>query len=171
MYYAKVDSEKEVPQMIDVKISYFYNIRFFEPWQIPLSTAVWDPKWYHEGKGPNHVYVDKRGVVCGLRIHPLMPPKQTEGLCHGSEGCAHTPDSCPFLSTYLDYLHTINFNHFLLLLQHNCYKVCNLYNIAHKPEAIFIVHEKYDNPCSERVAIRKWFEENGMRIPEYVHDA
>lgn len=27
-----------------IKISYFYMIRFFKPNQIPISTAVWDPK-------------------------------------------------------------------------------------------------------------------------------
>lgn len=27
--------------------SYFYQIRNFKPYQIPLSTAISDPAWYH----------------------------------------------------------------------------------------------------------------------------
>ena len=29
-----------------IYISYFYAVRFFKPYQIPMSTAVWDPKWW-----------------------------------------------------------------------------------------------------------------------------
>lgn len=30
-----------------ILISYFYQIRFFKPNMIPLSTAAFDPKWFH----------------------------------------------------------------------------------------------------------------------------
>lgn len=154
--------------MLDVKVSYFYQIRFFNPWQFPLSTAVWDPKWYHQNKGNGYIYRDTRGVVNGIRINALTPPKQTEGLCYGREQCiTQNPNECAFLRVYMEHLRSINFDAFMLMLRHYMYKLCNTYNIAYKPEAIFIVHEKYDNPCSERVALRKWFEENGRTLPEY----
>ena len=46
-------------------ISYFYQIRFFKPYMIPVSTAHWDPAWYHDWAGAAHVFVDKRGVING----------------------------------------------------------------------------------------------------------
>lgn len=52
-------------------ISYFYQIRFFKPNMIPISTAKWDPKWYSQNGKP---YIDKRGVVNGLRAPVLALP-------------------------------------------------------------------------------------------------
>lgn len=28
-------------------ISYFYAVRFMKPNTVALSTAMWDPKWFH----------------------------------------------------------------------------------------------------------------------------
>ena len=42
-------------------ISYFYQIRNFKPNMIPVSTARWDPKWYHDGKGAEYNFIDKNG--------------------------------------------------------------------------------------------------------------
>ena len=39
--------------MIHFATSYFYQIRFFRPDMIPLSTARFDPSWYHRNKGHN----------------------------------------------------------------------------------------------------------------------
>lgn len=151
-----------------VKTSYFYQIRFFDPWQLPLSTAMWDPKWYHENKGNAHIYLDKRGVVNGLRINVLTPPRHTEGLCYGREKCAEDgPDSCDFLRVYMEHLRQIDFSDFMYQLERNCQKVCSMYEIYRFPEAILIFHEKPDNPCSERVAVTQWFKENGVEISEY----
>ena len=44
--------------------SYFYQIRNFKPYQIPLSTAISDPAWYHPKNGD--YYVDKNGVINGF---------------------------------------------------------------------------------------------------------
>ena len=52
-------------------ISYFYKIRFFQPWMIPISTAAWDPKYYHDNKGKDYLFVDKRGVINGYRYEAL----------------------------------------------------------------------------------------------------
>ena len=30
--------------------SYFYKIRFMKPYMIPLSTAVFNPKWYFQNQ-------------------------------------------------------------------------------------------------------------------------
>ena len=40
-----------------VRISYFYQIRNFKSNMIPMSTCISDPKWYHDFKGKNHLFV------------------------------------------------------------------------------------------------------------------
>ena len=56
-----------------IKISYFYHVRNLKQYQIPVSTAVWDPKWFHENTGNNkHIFIDKRGVVNGVRLLRLF---------------------------------------------------------------------------------------------------
>lgn len=81
--------------------SYFYQIRFFAPNIVPVSTAVWDPKWYHNFAGQDNVFLDKRGVVNGLRAPALAPGSQLEGSCAGKDGtavgCTHNPSTCAFL--------------------------------------------------------------------------
>ena len=31
-----------------IRLSYFYQIRFFKKNMIPMSTALSDPEWYHD---------------------------------------------------------------------------------------------------------------------------
>ena len=50
-----------------VLITYFYNIRFLKQNQIPVSTAMWDPKWYHDFKDKDYIFKDKNGVYNGDR--------------------------------------------------------------------------------------------------------
>ena len=69
-----------------IYISYFYQIRNFPKTLIPLSTAHWDPKWYHQKN--NKVFLDKRGVLNGLRIDELSPGKECDGLCSGIDNCS-----------------------------------------------------------------------------------
>ena len=42
---------------MNIYISYFYNIRFFPKNLIPISTAMWDPKWYHNFKSDDTVFI------------------------------------------------------------------------------------------------------------------
>lgn len=51
-------------------ISYFYAVRFMKPNTVALSTAMWDPKWFYN-KHQGDVYLDKRGVLNGLRLSLL----------------------------------------------------------------------------------------------------
>jgi hypothetical protein len=79
--------------------SYFYAVRFMKPWHIPVSTAVSDPAWFHDFKGKQHVFVDKRGVLNGLRSEKLKPGNACEGLCRGRP-CNDVPETCGFLEAY-----------------------------------------------------------------------
>ena len=81
--------------------SYFYKIRFFKPWQIPISTAVWDPKWFNDFKGQGYRFLDKRNVINGLRCESLHPDKTCQDLCRGLETCdCKDPSKCEFLKRY-----------------------------------------------------------------------
>ena len=151
-----------------VATSYFYQIRNFAPYEIPLSTAVWDPKWFHDNNGPNYVWQDRRSVVNGLRILPLVPNSSCNGLCRGPEHCAFQPSECAFLKQYKHQLDCIDFEDFMDKLRRHIDKVCNMYNIFDEPTAVFVFHEKYDNPCSERVAVQQWFREHNVEIYELI---
>jgi len=92
--------------------SYFYAVRHMKPWHIPLSTAIWDPKWFHAFKHQDYTFIDKNGVINGLRAEMLSPSPALEGLCAGAP-CSRKPDSCDFLRKYFEQLSKINFKDFL----------------------------------------------------------
>lgn len=96
-----------------VLISYFYQIRFFKPNMIPLSTAMYDPKWFHKTQGKNDIFIDKNGVYNGLKIYPLVPKMYDENTDCSSGKCSNNPPHCQFLSNYRKQLDEINFNEFM----------------------------------------------------------
>lgn len=157
-------------ELSKIYISYFYTIRFFTPNMVPLSTAVWDPKWYHDFKDQSYFFYDKRHVVNGLRINPLVPDKHCHGLCSGPDNCidGKDPNTCRFLRAYTDQLQSVNFDHLMNAIK----MVCNAATIYIQgvtdlqPIPVIMVHEKPDNPCSERWPIMKWFKANGVDIQE-----
>lgn len=146
--------------------SYFYNIRFFKPYQIPLSTAIWDPKWFHEFKGQDHIWKDKNGVWNGLRIEELNPQS-----CHAS-GCPCTnrePDQCRFIKEYKEGLRRINFEEMLYSIFKLADYIKGLEGFNEEPEIMLIVHEASDNPCSEREGIQELWREHGFDIEEWTN--
>lgn len=147
-----------------ISISYFYNIRFFKPYQIPISTAIWDPKWFHNGLGNSEVFIDKNGVINGLRSEELNPRS-----CH-SEGCPcleKNYESCKFLKDYRLGLKQISFKNLIEKFETIAKGWVNMIDIKEEPEIVLIVYETPDNPCSERTAIIDWFLENGIIVKEW----
>ena len=151
-----------------IYITYFYNIRFFPRNLIPVSTAVWDPKWYHENKGNNHIFLDKNGVLNGLRLEHLSP-KET-----GDESCIscteHNPNNCTFIKSYENHLKSLNFQEILDIIEYIAKKSKEALNLDENPDICLIVYEKPDNPCSERGGLVKWFKKNGTEIKEWKND-
>lgn len=146
--------------------SYFYQIRFFTPNMIPISTALSDPKWYHNFQGSKHIFLDKNRVINGIRCENLHPDKSCESLCRGRKNCKDTPGDCKFLKAYktqLDNLDTKAFKHWLEYLY-------NGYSAAMKTSDIkfvFMFHETPDNPCSERIPFINWCKSNGIEVEEW----
>lgn len=155
--------------IMDLLISYFYQIRFFDTNMIPLSTAVWDPKWFHDFKGQNNIFVDKRGIINGIRYAPFRPGKQLDYLCRGPENCnPPVPDKCAFLQGYYEQLMQLDYaeiqNDFDYIV--NSIKQCDI-SIGDNPTMVLIVHEAPNNPCSERQAIIRWAKDRGIDIREF----
>lgn len=148
--------------------SYFYQIRFFTPNMIPLSTAMWDPKWYHENQSQSHVYKDKRGILNGMRCLSLVPGPHCSGDCRGD--CANpSPNTCDFLKHYREQLDQINFQEFLKELKMLADSTAQIMNIHEDMIICLIVHEAPSNQCSERVVIQEWFKDNNFPINEWSH--
>jgi len=145
--------------------SYFYKIRFFQPNMIPISTAKWDPLWYHQGKGPAHWFIDKNGVINGLRADVFAPGPIASQLCRGA--CdPKDPANCAFLKEYSKQLSTLDINEIMTRTEHLCELVRNHTDFKGEAIAVFIVHEAPNNPCSERIAIQNYFRSNGIECEE-----
>lgn len=158
--------------MIQFATSYFYQIRFFKPNMIPISTARWDPSWFHKGKGEKFTFFDDNGVINGLRLPEFAPGPMCEGLCSGNDKCiGHNPSSCDFLKIYRKQLNSIPYKDLI----HRCEKYLTWYKSKYEREIVdpifvMIVYEAPDNSCSERAAIQDWFKSHGVDCKELVVD-
>lgn len=149
-------------------LSYFYKVRFFKPNMIPISTAVSDPKWYHQNRGPQYTYFDKNNVINGLRCQELAPGHLCEGLCNGdrSKGCE--PSSCQFLSVYNIQLEGhFDLPAFLQRCERAAEYVQSQNGFTEEPIIVLLVHEATDNPCSERRVLLDYFNRHGVPMEEF----
>lgn len=153
--------------MAKFKVSYFARIRKFAPNEIPVSTAMWDPKWFHPTRKPKGVYLDKRNVINGLRVDPFVPGY---GGCDGPRECGWEPEKCTFMDKYRSQLSRLNYGDIIARFADLELRLREKFeHLKDYPELtfVFIVYEKPDNECSERVAIREWFESMGFALPEW----
>lgn len=150
-----------------IMISYFYQIRFFKPNMIPLSTAKWDPKWFHQNKNQDFQFKDKNGVWNGLRADPFAPGALCDSLCRGPQGCLKNSTDCDFLNMYRMQLHQLDFQDIFNRIVAIGNAVQQRENFEEEPIIVLIVHEATDNPCSERGPIQEWFQENGYNLEEF----
>lgn len=148
-----------------IYISYFYNIRFFTHDLVPVSTAIWDPKWYHDGKGNDYRFFDKRDIWNGVRFEELSPMKlEGDPECIN---CKVKPDisKCGFIKRYKEYLNTLDFE--LLMAKMHGLVGTMMDILGHEVHPVLIVHEAPWNPCSERSPLVEWFREHGVEIEEW----
>ena len=146
------------------KITYFYMLRFLKPNQIPISTALWDPKWYNrDGK----VYVNDKGVIFGLKCPPLSPQECTPGCCPCNN---KTPGKCKFIQEYMESLRKLNFLEIRQGLENIAREVQGFMGFTEDPEIVLVVYETPNNPCSERGSLIQWFLENNVNLEEYERD-
>ena len=156
--------------MINLKIaiSYFYQIRNFKPWMIPVSTAVSDPAWYHNFTyDKTFTFLDKRGVVNGLRCEELHGDKNCDGLCLGKNNCkTKNPNECLFLKTYKQQLEKMNINNFIRRAENSLQKIKQQVGFKEEPLLVLMVHEAPSNECSERKILLEYFNSKGIECKE-----
>lgn len=152
---------------MNIYTSYFYKIRFFTPNMIPISTAKFDPAWYHENKNQDHWFIDKNGVINGLRA-PVFAPGEVATAVANCGTCDHTKfEDCAFLKAYEHQLSLLNIDNILARTRSLCESVRPVVGYEGEPIPVFIVHEAPDNPCSERAAIQKYFQSHGIQCEEW----
>lgn len=69
--------------------------------------------------------------------------------------------TCTFVNAHLQKLRTLDFEKTLEKLE----KVVKHFNCK---DVCFVVYEKPEVKCGERLAIRTWFKENGKEVLEFV---
>lgn len=150
--------------------SYFYQIRHFKRNMIPISTAQWDPKWFHDFTGDyDYVFKDKRGIYNGIRCEDFHFDYDLYGQNNDAcgEACKDKhPETCNFLKNYRKCLDEKDFDGLYKELERIAYKVQELEQFDEEPWIVLIVYEVPSNKCSERATLQEWFRDNGIDITE-----
>lgn len=144
-------------------ITYYYNIKYLKPNQLPLSTSMWPPKFFLTTFGKNNdIHFDKRDIILGLKERLFVPQQQCECPCKEKDY-----QNCLFLKTYYEQLSKINFENYIYCKE---LLIANLSIVVGHDidEIVLLVYEKPDNPCSERTILKKWFKEHGVELNETI---
>lgn len=137
-----------------IKTSYFYQIRNFTHNLIPISTAVSDPIWYRPPQDKEY-YIDKRGIVCGLRYEPLIVQLHGQGGCPCEE---RNPANCECMKEYKQLLYSlVDKEKTLKAFEYCANKIQKELGFKEEPIICLIVYEAPNNPCSERKALQEFF--------------
>lgn len=141
--------------------SYFYQIRNFTPNIIPVSTALSDPIWYRPPQGKEY-YIDKRGIINGLRYEPLIVQRYGTKECIGKRAiCPYADDAnynCELMTEYESLLYSfVDKEKTLKAFEYCANKFKKELGFKEEPIIVLMVHEAPNNPCSERVALQKFF--------------
>lgn len=134
---------------------------------IPVSTCMSDPKWFVPSDDKEY-YIDKRGVVCGLRYEPLIVQSQGTHGCPGPDQCWYAISDCrdpqgnkapcPTMKEYKLLLNSlVNKEETLKAFEHCANKFKKELGFEEEPIIVLIVYETPDNLCSERQALQEYF--------------
>lgn len=157
-----------------VSVGSFYQVRFFDSSVIGLSTAMWDPAWFHGFADKKTVFVNEKGFVCGLKapdfILPLSDYEELERR-HVDCGnhCTHDSPNCEFMKAYRKHLESIGYEDIMRHLRIIADKYDEQgFNKTDKPtEIVLLVHESVKKNCAERVVIKQFFDDYWDPIKDY----
>ena len=136
---------------------------------IPIGTSMTLPKWFYDKN--YHQYIDKRGVLNGVRCRDLAMPKEyyynhPEISC-GGQSCDRNPGTCQFLKEYYEYLTIcLDFEEFLQRANSLAESIKNAFKIEHEIYLVLVFFETPRNLCSERNTVQRWFKNNGYDLTE-----
>ncbi len=147
--------------MIHIATSYFYQIRHFKQWYIPVSTALLDPNWYRPKAGQEY-FLDNRGIVNGLRYEPLIVQRESAHTCPCD--ARDLAPACPTMIEYEQLLFSlVNKERTLKAFEYCCNKFKKELNLKEEPIICLMVYEAPTNPCSERAALQHFFQCEELR--------
>lgn len=151
--------------MVQFYTSYFYQIRNFTPnTMIPVSTALWDPKWFHNNKDQKFIFKDNKGIWNGIRAEELHPVLTEDAICPCDK---KNPRECNFIKEYYTQLSKLDFNQFIKDVESMVSQMRSIDPyLSENPKIILMVYEAPNNPCSERSSIHRWFHDNNYPISE-----
>lgn len=149
---------------MQIYTSYFYQIRNFKPYMIPVSTALSDPIWYRPPHG--EFFIDKRGVINGLRYEPLI----VQGHCQHQCPCYEkNVNKCVWLQEYRKLLSALDINIITKAFEHCQEFVAKKLGLQQEPVIVLMVYETPQNPCSERIALQDFFTLRGYPCKELTY--
>ena len=133
---------------------------------IPVSTAMSDPAWYRPPANKEY-YIDKRGIVCGLRYEPLIVQGMGKHICP-CENKEILKGNCPCAKEYLQLLETIDFNKMIKGFKFcaNKFRPYPFDDGINDPIIVLMVYETPTNPCSERWGLQEYFTKHGYECKE-----
>ena len=147
-----------------IATSYFYQIRNFKQWMIPVSTALSDPDWYKPWDDEEY-FLDHRGIVNGLRYEPLIVQREGVCMCPCQE-FRHLAPACPTMEEYYNLLCTlVDKEKTLKAFEYCANKFKKELDLPCEPIIVLMVYEAPANPCSERWALQKYFNCKELRYP------
>lgn len=142
-------------------IACFGDLKSMDKTCIPISTAMWQPKFFKIG-------LDKKEVMLGITERELSPYKLAgANVCQ--KDCPYRKDvpECPFLTKYRAYLDTVDFNY----IYSECSRVAeDVRKITHyegEPNIVLLVYEAEGNPCSERIPLIEYFASHGIELKNW----
>jgi len=151
-----------------IRTSYFYQIRNFTRNMIPISTAVWDPTWYHNFTNDyNYIFKDKRNILNGLRLESII--EQGKKSNNGPDVCPCDKkdyQTCSFLKQYRENLEKINFDKMITEMEELAKNYKAKENIQEEIILVLIVYETPLNFCSERIPLQEYFTNHGWECKE-----
>lgn len=145
-----------------IATSYFYQIRNFKPWMIPVSTALSDPVWYQPPAGKEYFF-DKRGIVCGLRYEPLIVQSKGTHMCP----CDYKEilqGECPTMKEYRMLLDTVDYERTIKAFNYCAEKFRRPFD-DEEPIIVLMVYEAPNNSCGERAALQDYFHCSELEYP------
>lgn len=144
-----------------IATSYFYQIRNFKPWMIPVSTCLNDPQWYKPPPGKEY-FIDKRGIINGLRYQDLIVQPGGCPCEYHHQGNAH----CYFLTEYRKRLYQqVDRNKVKKAFQFCANKFQKELCLNTEPIIVLMVYEAPNNPCSERKILQEVFNCQELSYP------
>ena len=133
---------------------------------VPVSTAMWDPKWYHDWMGEDHVFKDKRGIYNGIRAECFHFEGEDSGCGDQCVLSPRDPSKCEFLRRLRAQYDKLDFQDIMARCERLASFIQSIENMRELPMLVFMFYETPANPCSERKTLQDWFKDHGYDLQE-----